>query len=332
MNTQGEQQMDNIALSRRPQNVRSVTEPSPTVLLQSYFMNTSNKPLAASSRTRSPFQRSHMRSRSSGSALAAAPVMVRAHSMPAVHSTSQVFDSENATLFSTQSPQRSPARARSPLVADSQDASQHPPRSPRWFELSNGAPIESIQEDSELDLTPRSTTALPLLAAPSASMRSASAPLRRRPASPLHSATSPSPASTPTSHPAAADASGSPVLGPSRYNEALPTSFPLHHFPSNSSFSSMSSTPSSARSRSPSISSLGTIEDEPDAESEALEADRLWKLSLGEKADRGEDGLDESYKRRGFGHGRGRNAERKRWSVCGGERRADLDLETIWED
>jgi hypothetical protein len=30
---------------------------------------------------------------------------------------------------------------------------------------------------------------------------------------------------------------------------------------------------------------------------------------------------------------RGRSTEkRKRWSVCGAERRGDLDLETIWED
>jgi hypothetical protein len=37
---------------------------------------------------------------------------------------------------------------------------------------------------------------------------------------------------------------------------------------------------------------------------------------------------------RGFGFGRngGSGRERKRWSICGGERRADLDLETIWED
>lgn len=33
----------------------------------------------------------------------------------------------------------------------------------------------------------------------------------------------------------------------------------------------------------------------------------------------------------GSGSGGG-TAERKRWSICGGERRADLDLETIWED
>ena len=30
--------------------------------------------------------------------------------------------------------------------------------------------------------------------------------------------------------------------------------------------------------------------------------------------------------------GVGRGDKRKRWSVCGAERRGDLDLETIWED
>jgi hypothetical protein len=28
----------------------------------------------------------------------------------------------------------------------------------------------------------------------------------------------------------------------------------------------------------------------------------------------------------------GSRDKRKRWSVCGAERRGDLDLETIWED
>lgn len=32
------------------------------------------------------------------------------------------------------------------------------------------------------------------------------------------------------------------------------------------------------------------------------------------------------------GMGLGRSDKRKRWSVCGAERRGDLDLETIWED
>ena len=35
----------------------------------------------------------------------------------------------------------------------------------------------------------------------------------------------------------------------------------------------------------------------------------------------------------GVGYGAGGRADkRKRWSVCGAERRGDLDLETIWED
>lgn len=33
-----------------------------------------------------------------------------------------------------------------------------------------------------------------------------------------------------------------------------------------------------------------------------------------------------------FGVVFGTRDKRKRWSVCGAERRGDLDLETIWED
>lgn len=105
----------------------------------------------------------------------------------------------------------------------------------------------------------------------------------------------------------------------------------------------MSSTPSSARSRSPSISSLDTIEDAPDLEWEAIEADRVAKLraatEAAEKANNGEPkrrgSLEIPGTRAGAGFGfgrRGADANRKRWSICGGERRADLDLETIWED
>jgi len=35
---------------------------------------------------------------------------------------------------------------------------------------------------------------------------------------------------------------------------------------------------------------------------------------------------------RGRTLGFGSRDKRKRWSVCGAERRQDLDLETIWED
>lgn len=82
------------------------------------------------------------------------------------------------------------------------------------------------------------------------------------------------------------------------------------------------------RSRSPSISSLETIPDSPDAE---LEAEQIAKLkAAADREDQSEEGV-----RRGMGGdvgGRGGMKEkRKRWSVCGAERRGDLSLETIWE-
>ena len=112
------------------------------------------------------------------------------------------------------------------------------------------------------------------------------------------------------------------------------------------SSSSIPSTPTSFRSRSPSISSLETIEDSPDAEQEAQEADTIARL----KAAVDKETERESARRRGsldvpgqtsgrmmlgtngFGLAYGSRDKRKRWSVCGAERRGDLDLETIWED
>lgn len=90
----------------------------------------------------------------------------------------------------------------------------------------------------------------------------------------------------------------------------------------------MPSTPTSFRSRSPSISSLETIPDSPDAEEEA---EKIAKLkAAADREDQSEEGL-----RRGLAveiGGRGGNRDnRKRWSVCGAERRGDLSLETIWE-
>jgi len=94
------------------------------------------------------------------------------------------------------------------------------------------------------------------------------------------------------------------------------------------------STPSSARSRSPSISSLETIPDSPDAEEAALEAERIAQLKAAADAAEGGDakkgGLDVPVRGRTLGFGS--RDKRKRWSVCGAERRQDLDLETIWED
>jgi hypothetical protein len=95
------------------------------------------------------------------------------------------------------------------------------------------------------------------------------------------------------------------------------------------------STPTSARSRSPSISSLETIPDSPDAEEAALEAERIAQLKAAADAaeggeSKGRSGLDVPVRGRTLGFGS--RDKRKRWSVCGAERRGDLDLETIWED
>jgi len=91
----------------------------------------------------------------------------------------------------------------------------------------------------------------------------------------------------------------------------------------------MPSTPTSARSRSPSISSLETIPDTPDEEAVAIveaENERLRRAS---------ENNGDSFKRSSLDSGRGAlglRDKRKRWSVCGAEKRSDLNLETIWED
>jgi hypothetical protein len=102
--------------------------------------------------------------------------------------------------------------------------------------------------------------------------------------------------------------------------------------------SSVPTTPTSARSRSPSISSLETIPDSPDAEEAALEAERIAQLKAAADAAEGGDAkggrgssLDVPARGRTLS-GFGSRDKRKRWSVCGAERRQDLDLETIWED
>lgn len=346
---------DDDTTLERPESNRRSTEPSPTALLQGYFTTSAaGKHKSSSHRNKSPFSRSHLRSRSSGSALSAPP-MTRAHSMPAVRTASRAFDSSASPSLSPSppangSPQRSPARVRSPLCIDPRDSNPPPPRSPHGFETTNAGTIHSIQEDSELDITPGNfnSTASPGPTPPVAVFtRSTSG--RRRPPSPLYTIAMPSPSAAPTSYPASVmeanaslssgSASSSPALAPAKYNETFPSQFSLHHYASTSSFSSISSTPSSARSRSPSISSLEPIEDAPDAESEALEDERIMHLRLAaERSERGDDSNDDPVRRksldvsRGFGFVRGRGAERKRWSICGGERRADLDLETIWED
>ncbi|KAF7593602.1 hypothetical protein BBP40_011120 [Aspergillus hancockii] len=161
---------------------------------------------------------------------------------------------------------------------------------------------------------------------------------RRRPSSPLHF-NHMNPTAQSISSPSSAHSS--PIISSTRYNETFPGY-------STSSASSMPSTPTSLRSRSPSISSLETIPDTPDAEAAAIEDDRIAALkAAADKADEAEaaangnrrrgasdaSGPSNSPNMRTLSGGYGLRADkRKRWSVCGAERRQDLDLETIWED
>jgi hypothetical protein len=316
---------DDSITSRRPSTPRSQTDPQPDTL-------SALSALYTQPRARAPYSRSHLRSQS-GSSLPTAPSMTRAHSLPTVmHPTGNLMLSPSPLpLARPASPLRSPKRTRSPRALETRSHTAAPqerygsgirPASIGSFE---GAPsVCDISEDAELELTPRAGTAVSSLYSSTGSLSR-----RRRPASPLYQVSVPSFGQSFTSTPSVStptSAASSPLLAPSRFNENYPASL---------ASSSVPSTPTSMRSRSPSISSLETIEDSPDAEEEATEADRISRLKAA--ADR-EDGGDQRRSSldgpdgRGRSLGFGKRDSRKRWSVCGAERRGDLDLETIWED
>ncbi|KAL2222609.1 hypothetical protein M432DRAFT_635256 [Thermoascus aurantiacus ATCC 26904] len=273
-------------------------------------------------RNRSPLSRTHFRSRS----LAGPPYtysMARAHSSPGM-------DSRGRYIFAN-----SPGRPPSPI-----DPSLRRP-----------SPLRTMMEEQgKLNMTPLNTSqaiaehsessnpASPML--PSSIHNTFPRTARRRPSSPLPFSSAGgsnhcinSPAST----------TSSPMMLATKFNEP----YPGYSF---SSGSSVPSTPTSIRSRSPSISSLETIPDIPDAEAAAIEADRVAKqqAEAEKKAATAENHSETISRRRGTVDGAppstafssmrtglggyGMRDKRKRWSVCGAERRQDLDLETIWED
>ncbi|EPS29984.1 hypothetical protein PDE_04934 [Penicillium oxalicum 114-2] len=265
-------------------------------------------------RTRSPLARSHLRSRSLAG-IPGMPSMTRAYSSPGM-------DSRGRYIFVNGRGVPTPQ----PTLDNTKRSTTSQMRTDDHIETRLGSLniSETISEYAELETLPRSPSSPVLM--PQTFSRSA----RLRSTSPLHfqqqHINSP-----PSVH-------GSPTLG-GRYNEA----YPIH---SASSTSSIPSTPTSFRSRSPSISSLETIPDIPDAEAEALEEERIAELKAAADAD---DAAGTAGRRRGasdvatpynsFSLTRGGNNaytsridKRKRWSVCGAERRQDLDLETIWED
>ncbi|KAK6865996.1 hypothetical protein PG995_002524 [Apiospora arundinis] len=135
------------------------------------------------------------------------------------------------------------------------------------------------------------------------------------------------------------------------------TPSPLHHpilpganSSSTNSYVSLPSTPSSGMT-SPSyrydlnsgynfprvLVLRSTIPDSPDAEEAALEDEKNSRMRSGSEGSDGEEsaiGGRSSLDNPSRGRTLGLNTrdKRKRWSVCGAERRGDIDLETIWED
>ncbi|CBF76253.1 hypothetical protein AN5026.2 [Aspergillus nidulans FGSC A4] len=268
--------------------------------------------------SRQPFPRSHIRSRSLADD-PGSPAMIRAHSSPGLDSRGR-YIFVNGRGSPANMAENTPKRYL-PLQLSYADSFE-----PRMLHRKNIS--ETISEHAELDTSGSSSAANTdfYLSSP---VLSHSTPRigRRRPSSPLHVPQTPSiqVAGSPLS-----SASSSPVILSSRFNESFPSY-------SVSSASSMPSTPTSLRSRSPSISSLETIPDIPDAEAAAIEADRIAALKAA--ADRADDADANSVsRRRGISDMSGPSSfantrsGRKRWSVCGAERRQDLDLETIWED
>ncbi|KAK3394457.1 hypothetical protein B0H63DRAFT_444613 [Podospora didyma] len=291
---------------RKPPTLRRSTDPSPT----SSPTSPSWAPpamLPYRPRASSPLSSAHTRSRSAVSL--APPPMTRTKSMPGVNAAGHLMYSPQ---IRPQSPAGSPNRVR-------------PHRKP-MDEAFPSSPTRVSVHDPERKLSERSSSPNLGLGMPSA----ASMPRIRRPSSPLrhvaHTST--------TSLPGITTTTPSPVATSPSYRpyDSLSGNYSfISGYPS----SSVPSTPTSARSRSPSISSLETIPDSPDAEEAALEDERIAQLKAaadaaegGEATGRG--GVDVPTRGRTLGFGS--RDKRKRWSVCGAERRQDLDLETIWED
>lgn len=294
--------------SLRPDTPRRATAPDPQdIQTPNSSLSTSSLPIHP--RTRSPFARGHGRSRSSGNSLSA-PQMARAHSSPVPNTTSRPLIPRPSSPFAL----GPPSRHRSPMRRPSDET---------YPLFSGGLDIDqTISENSELDLTPKAAAELYSFSASPSTYNYQTFPRsRRRPASPLHQFLgAPVPTSTPKNTLRAC--TSTPSLAASQYNETYPSNYSF------SSPGSMPSTPTSLRSRSPSISSLETIPDSPDAE---VEAESIAQLkAAADQEDQNEDGM----RRRATvdaGVRGGIRDKRKRWSVCGAERRGDLSLETIWE-
>jgi len=287
---------------RKPSTLRRSTDPPPTSPVSPSWNPPMNLPYRP--RTTSPLSGSHVRSRSTASL---PPAITRTQSMPGVNGAGHIL---YAPRIRSQSPSRSPLRVRTPR----KPVDEGFPTSPTRISV----------HDPERRLSERNSS--PNLGVAS----SASLVRSRRPSSPLrqlyHASAGSLPGGLPTTPSSIASSPSYRPYDPLSSGAGFTASMPS---------SSVPSTPTSTRSRSPSISSLETIPDSPDAEEAALEADRIAQLkAAADAADGGEakarGSLDVPVRGRTLGFGS--RDKRKRWSVCGAERRGDLDLETIWED
>jgi hypothetical protein len=308
----------------RPQTPPRVafSAPSPVLAPSPIFSSPGLGPSSKAqlkTRNQSPASRGHLRCHTSTGTMTLPP-MQRAHSSPGVDSTGRVVQPPFSGLQRPASPLGHSSRRRSPLRSAMEEV--YPP-GPTW----GGLFIEpNIPEHAELDIS--STSLLPHNSIPDVPLHYSAyntVPRSRRgPSSPLYlSSPTPSLSKATNSPLSGAD---SPVLNAQRYSNEP---YPLQPALSFGSGSSISSTPTSLRSRSPSISSLETIPDTPDAEEIARleEADDLQRR-------RGDyDEADGRVVRRktSLEMRLGGKEKRKRWSVCGAERRGDFSLEVIEE-
>ncbi|KIW41740.1 uncharacterized protein PV06_07264 [Exophiala oligosperma] len=240
-----------------------------------------------------------------------APPMQRAHSSPGVDASGR-YVTPYGHIRRPSSPLHS-GRRTSPLRSTAEDTY---PRDPTW----SGLNIEpNIPENEELELSGDADLSQPSLMS---SFSNTFPRSRRRTNLPLHQSASAPALYARAASPMSGRTSPSPSFVQQKFsNEPYPNY-------SVSSASSVPSTPTSLRSRSPSISSLETIEDSPDAEEAALLEEEVAKMK-GDDAETFESRRKSSMEQRG--NNLRSNKERKRWSVCGAERRADFSLAPIEE-
>ncbi|KAL2125343.1 hypothetical protein VTJ04DRAFT_1708 [Mycothermus thermophilus] len=287
---------------KKPAAIRRSTDPPPSSPISPSWLPPS---LPYRPRASSPLSSNHVRSRSAASL---APPMLRTQSMPGINATGHLLYSPH---IRPQSPSGSPSRVRVPRKPVDESFPSSPTR----------VSVLDPERRHSRDITPNMSMGITPLT---------SVPKLRRPASPLCQVSNAS-----TSAPAATSAPSTtpPFLSTSpayRSYDSIPGTHSAYY---TSYPSSVPSTPTSARSRSPSISSLETIPDSPDAEEAALEAERIAQLKAAADAadSKNKNSIDMPTRGRTLSGFSSRD-KRKRWSVCGAERRQDLDLETIWED